>query len=582
MRKRMNSKLLLTLGILLGVLLHFPVQVVANDWRDQEPFTLTYHQISSTEGRIDVKFNTGTKRVVLPDGTTVYQNTSFKVWENGVYDFVAYNDKGQPLQRSFTVQGLDVDHAPLFTAHGLYVKVDVEAFDTLSGLDAYRYRVAGSNWSSWIPWQNKKTNEVRIPTTSNQFSFHEEREIEVEFRDVAGNIRKTESRIRLDHRYPEIVPFTQTIYTKTGDITLPLETTSYFKEPDTLIVQEDGKSTTIDLTKIDHKTTLLGRRPNIYRSDWENNIQYKVQPIQGMRELALQVVKTYRDFKGNTVQLSSDKNSRYVINVVFDSVAPTGTIWIQSENNEVLSREVLIDLTYSDATSGVKSVRVYDDQHERYLTEEQVRAGKATIPWTLSRGKDAVVYMEVTDKAGNKATFVSNPVTVSNITIDNVTITKVINPATYKNGNVNGRSMPYNMIPGGSFSFKVKYGLGEVSHERFEVTGQYRVQIVDKDDLSNILYEETLPFENRLSDGYGFSATFPLPRYYTDDAGSERAFETGDLVLLSITLKRTEIATGRVLTTDILPNGSNIMLIGKINPGGGSFIDSFIRFNELN
>jgi hypothetical protein len=566
-----------------------PTAAFASDWIDSDPFTLTYQQISSTEGVIHVHLEPGTTKVLLPDGTSVYKDTSFTVRDNGEYDFVGYNDKGQPQQRSYTVTGLDMDDAPLFTAHGLYAKLDVEAFDTLSGVDSYRYRINGGSWSNWNPWTSTNRQEIQIPTTIRTDSFYEKQPVEVEVKDVAGNVRKIQSYIRVDHEYPVITPYTQTIYTKTRTITLPFEVTSYFKEPDTLIVKEGNQTTTYDLTKLQHTTTLLGRRPAIYRSNWEDQIQYTVQPTQGGRELELEAVKTYKDFKGNVAKLSSAKDTRYVVNVVYDTEAPTGTIHIQSDNNEVLSKEVLVDLNYTDKTSGVKSVRVYDDTHERYLTDDQIAQGHCTIPWTLSKGKDAVIYMEVEDNAGNRATFVSNPVTVSNINIDDVKVTKVVNPAFYRNGNVNGFQPPYYMIAGGSFSFRVDYSLGEVDYNRFNVTGTYRVQIVDGNNPSNILYDsrkenggQDIPFTDVVTDGYGFYATFPLPRYYKDAAGNEKTFKAGDMVLLSIQLKRTEIVTGKVLTTDTLPNGSNIMSIGLLNPGGGSFIDSYVHFKELN
>lgn len=589
MSRKIHRWLVLSLFMAFLGLFLLPSFSFASNWVDSEPFVLTYRKVSSTEGRIHIQFEPGTNRVLLPNGETVYSNTTFTVRKNGVYDFVAYNSKNQPQQRSITVSDLDVDEAPLFTAHGLYVKLDVDAFDTLSGLDSYRYRVKGENWSSWKKWSSTNREEVLIPTTNRNDSFYETKTIEVEVRDVAGNIRKTESHIRVDHDYPVITPYNETIYTRTGEITIPLEVRSSFKKTDTLTITESGRKSTYDLTKIEHTTTLLGRRPAIYLSDWEDNIKYQVEPTQGLRTIELEVIKTYKDFKGNTVQISSAKDTRYVINVVYDTEVPTGTIWIQSDNNEVLSRDVLIDLTYSDKTSGVKSVRVFDEEKERYLTEEQIQAGKATIPWTLTKGKDAVVFMEVTDRAGNKAVFESNAVTISNITIDEVKVTKVINPAFYRNGNVYGINPPYNMIPGGSFSFLVKYSLGYVDYNRFEVTGTYRIQIVDGNDPAKILYDsreanggKDIPFKETLADDYGFTATFPIPRHYMDSNGKRQMFKTGDIVLLSMELKREEIANGKTLTTDTLQNGSNIMIVGRIEPGDGYFIDSYIRFRERN
>lgn len=157
-----------------------PTAAFASDWIDSDPFTLTYQQISSTEGVIHVHLEPGTTKVLLPDGTSVYKDTSFTVRDNGEYDFVGYNDNGQPQQRSYTVTGLDMDDAPLFTAHGLYAKLDVEAFDTLSGVDSYRYRINGGSWSNWNPWTSTKRQEIQIPTTSRTDSFYEKQPVEVE------------------------------------------------------------------------------------------------------------------------------------------------------------------------------------------------------------------------------------------------------------------------------------------------------------------------------------------------------------------------------------------------------------------
>lgn len=561
------------------------------------PLTLTYTKVNAEKGQIKVTFGTGVKRVLLPNGTTVTQSTTIDVNENGVYDFVAYDANNRPTQQQITVSGLDVDAAPLTIAHGLNMKLHVDVFDTISGVEAYRYKLDNAGtWSSWIPYKNDNSHDVLIPTTNSTNSFMEERSMMVEVKDKAGNVRTTQTSFRVDHYYPEIQDYSETIYTRTGKIYIPLVTTSYFKSPEQLKVKEGTKETTIDLTKLKKTETLLSRRPNRYKTDWGNNIPYQFTSSPGMKNLELVVSKFYTDFKGNRIELSSGSLAKKTIKVVYDTQAPTGTIRIDAnEKNEVPSQEVNLLLTYNDDLSGVEQVRVYEGSKEYYLTQEEIKSGKLTLPWVLSVEKDGQVFMDVTDKAGNTATFASNIVTVNNFHITGFTLTDVVNPAgPYKDANgvirdfpVHGLSWQFNgnqvrMIAGGSFSFKLYYSMGLVDPSRYVVSGTYKVTLVEGNQIVYTSYEipYTQGFDGSNPSGDpGFMATFHLPSTKADG----QVFKDGTMVYLTSTLKRVEKSTGKtdfVSFEDPDSLGNLIGIVGHYE--GARALDDMVRFNQRN
>lgn len=563
-----------------------PPSVIADS---SQPISLTFQEISSDTGKIQVSFGSGTQSVLLPDGTKVTSSTSIQVTNNGEYDFVAYDTNGRPTQQTITVSGLDVDPAPVTIAEGLYFKLHVAAFDSISQMNSYRYKLDdASSWSDWTPYQDTNSHEIKIPVTSRTDSFVGDRSVMVEFKDNAGNIKSVETPFRVDHYYPEIESYNKTIYTNTGHISIPLVTDSYFKNPDKLTIEEGSKVTTKDLTQIDPTETLLSRRPNQYKADWGNDITYDVDKTQGLKKLNLTVSKSYTDFKGNRVDLSSDEATETVLNVVYDTEKPTGTVHIEANSKgEVLSHEVTVDLSFKDEMSGVDTVRVYEKgtNKEYYLTPDEIKTGNVKIPWVLSLDKDGQVMMDVTDKAGNTATFESNKVTVSNIQVTGFDLTNVVNPAAdfpdkgyswqFDGNNVH-------MIAGGNFTFNIYYDLGFVDPNRFVVSGTYKVTMVDDNGVvyesADIPYKQGFDEDNSMGDA-GFTATFTLP---SKKANGE-PFNDGTKVYISSTLKRVEKADGSTLTTKFEnPNtiGNFIGVVGHYN--GAMSIDDMVRFNEKN
>lgn len=582
-------------GLIVAPTILPPTQVIAAT--TTAPLTLTYSKVNAETGQIKVTFGTGVKRVLLPTGTSVTQSTSIEVKENGTYDFVAYDANERPTQQQITVSGLDVDSAPITIANGLYMKLHVDVFDTISGVDSYRYKLDNtSTWSSWIPYQGKNSHDILIPATSSTSSFIDNRSMVVEIKDKAGNVKTTQSNFRVDHYYPEIQAYQDTIYTNTGKITIPLITNSYFKSPEKLTIKEGTKVTPVDLTKVKSTETLLSRRPNLYKTDWGNKITYEVAHTQGARNLELVVTKSYIDFKGNRVDLSSDRVTKRVVNVIYDTVAPTGTVRILANaKNEVSSHNVTLDLSFLDEMSGVAKVRVYEGNKEYTLTQAELKDGHFTLPWTLSMGKDGQVFMDVTDKAGNSATFTSNKVTVSNLQISGFTLTDVVNPTgPYKDTNgtikefpANGLNWQFNgnqvrMVAGGNFSFKLYYDIGFVNPNRYVVSGTYKVTLVE--GTQTVYTSPDIPYtqgfnENNPSGDAGFSATFALPSVKSNG----QPFNDGTKVYITSSLKRVEKADGSTINATFQSPNSSGNLIGIIGHYDGAMsMNDMVRFNEKN
>ena len=205
--------------------------------------------------------------------------------------------------------------------------------------------------------------------------------------------------------------------------------------------------------------------------------------------------------------------------------------------------------------------------------------------------------MDVVDRAGNKRTYESNDVIISNINVSNFKITDVVNPAIYASETFETREWPFNgehvsMLAGSNFDFEIHYDLSDVNPNRYKITGEYRITIVD--DGEEIYRSEPVPYHpndhpsgehhrkgDKDEDGHGyFATTFTLPSIDEND----QPFSETAKVYISSELKRTEIADGTVITTtfenELSEYGNLIGILGHYGEGGSVSIDDMIRFNQ--
>jgi len=561
--------------------------------------TLTFSQTTDTEGEISVRLGSNTSRVLLPDGSSTTSNTTFVVRENRIYDFVSYNSNNRPTQHHIEVTELDVDPAPLTTANGLTIKLNVEALDTISDVKDFRYRLeSSSRWSSRIAYNPAIAQEITIPDPRDG-SYVDDEAVVVQVRDHANNLTEVKTEFRIDNYHPVIKSDDSRIYTNDSTITLPLTVESYFKIPEKLIVEEGSKERTYQLEDYNPVQTSLQRRPDLFLLDYEDQINYTVDTtFEGPRDVVYNVIKSYTDFKGNTRHLPSIEASNHRVEVVFDVTKPTGNIEIQSDDNgEVLTHDVLIDLSFYDQY-GVDSVRVYEGSNEYILTDSEVRAGRLTdLPWTLG-GSNRKVYMDVTDRAGNVSTFESNEVVISNIYVSGFELTDVVNPIVYREEQPFVKKVwPYDgstvsMLPGGNFDFSIYYNLTDVEPdpEVFFISGKYQITIIDDGEVKyqsdEIQYKtDDIPvgerFDNQNEYGdEGFATTFTLPNVDINDEPFNRTAK----VSLTSEITRERYEDGQVLTTtfesDLSDYGSLIGTFDHNEPSDSVSIDDLIRFNH--
>jgi len=99
------------------------------------------------------------------------------------------------------------------------------------------------------------------------------------------------------------------------------------------------------------------------------------------------------DHAGNT------RTSTSTFTVKVDTVAPTGSILINNDAAYTNSTSVTLNLTYTDATSGVSQVRYSNDG---IWDTEPWESPSASKPWTLPAGDGTkMVYYQIKDAAGN-------------------------------------------------------------------------------------------------------------------------------------------------------------------------------------
>jgi len=122
-------------------------------------------------------------------------------------------------------------------------------------------------------------------------------------------------------------------------------------------------------------------------------------------------VKTvYVQFRDNAGLISSF----YTDTIILDTVAPTGSITINSGNpTYTTTASVTLYLTYFDATSGVDKVRYSNDG---VWDTEPWETPAATKAWTLTAGDGTkTVYYQIKDKAGLLSTTYSDTIILDTV-----------------------------------------------------------------------------------------------------------------------------------------------------------------------
>ncbi|HNX68286.1 MAG TPA: interleukin-like EMT inducer domain-containing protein [Candidatus Omnitrophota bacterium] len=254
------------------------------------------------------------------------------------------------------------------------VTLNLLASDAGSGLYQLRYSAdQGVTWSAWQTATATANPTVTIPDGDG------EKTVLYEISDKAGNIARFSDTIILDRAAP------------TGTVTVN-EGAAYMN--DTLL--------RLSINMTDPLSGMANMRFSSDGTTWSvwyeyrSSTNYSVPAGDGTKKFYAQ----FRDWAGNTYQTMNT--------IVLDTVAPTGSVKINNGDATTTSRNVTLQLTGADSSSGVNAMRFSSDG----ATWSDWEAFAATKELTLSAGTgDKEVRFQMKDKAGNTSAVYTDTIT---------------------------------------------------------------------------------------------------------------------------------------------------------------------------
>ncbi|MEJ2248623.1 MAG: right-handed parallel beta-helix repeat-containing protein [Candidatus Lokiarchaeota archaeon] len=234
--------------------------------------------------------------------------------------------------------------------------------DITSGVNQVRYSNDGILWSNWQAPSNTKLWTLTSGDGSKTVYY--------QIKDNAGLIFQDADTIGLDTVDPtgSIIINNDNDWTKSSSVTLSLVYNDTGSGISQVRYSNDGSSW----------------------STWESPNSTKTWILSAGDNIAKVVYYEIRDNGGLIFQTSDT--------IGLDTVDPTGSIIINNDDSWTISTEVMLSLTYNDATSGVNQVRFSNDGNS-WSSWESASSSKL---WTLSVGDNLTkpVYYEISDNAG--------------------------------------------------------------------------------------------------------------------------------------------------------------------------------------
>lgn len=250
--------------------------------------------------------------------------------------------------------------------------------DDASGLYQMRFSNDGSSWSSWESFSSSKS--WTIPGGSGTKTIY------VQVKDLAGNVSSTMT----DTIYLDDVAPTGSIsingganYTTSTSVTLNLSADDNASGLDQMRFKYDGGSW----------SSWVG---------YSTSYNFSLNSTNGNRTVYVQ----FKDKAGNVSGTYSDT-------IILDTVAPSGSININSGNTYTNTRSVTLSITVSDATSGVSEMQVSNYSNFSGASWESVQATKS---FTLTSGDGTkTVYIRFKDNAGNVSVSYSDTIILDTV-----------------------------------------------------------------------------------------------------------------------------------------------------------------------
>lgn len=297
--------------------------------------------------------------------------------------YVQYSDNAGNASGSYS-DSITLDTAPptgsvSINAGATYatspsVTLNLSASDSLSGVSQMRTQNSGGSWTAWEPYATSKAWALVAGDGSKT--------VNVQFVDNAGNISSTYSdSIILDTVKP------------TGSISINGGATYTASTSVTLNLSASDATSGLDVMRFSNNGSTW--------SSWESyntSKSWTLTATEGNQWVYVQ----YRDHAGHVSDNYSDS-------IILDTISPTGTIQVNGGAAYTTSSGVTLNLSASDATSGVNDMRFSND-NSTWSSWEAYSTSKA---WTLSGGDGTkTVYVQYRDHAGNVSGSYSDTITL--------------------------------------------------------------------------------------------------------------------------------------------------------------------------
>ena len=502
------------------------ITAFANEKTENTEDKIKISELERTDKHVvlSIKKDKDIKKIKLPDGNWVTNEIfNYTINKNGSYDFLMENSEGKIKSLNYTITGL---RASYLITNNPNVRLRLSSSDLLSGVSSMRFKnEQGGAWSNYEAF--KETKDWTLDNTEGLKTVY------ATFRDVAGN-ESTEvfDKIILDKSAPEITVFTINNgdrYTKSQNVKLNINAVDTYSEISKLLISNDN----VNWTEVPYSTSV----------DWT------LSAGSGQKTVYLKVVDTL----GNT---SNAKTS----SIYLDNVLPTGQIKINNGQSLTNSRNVKLQLNFSDAHSGVKRVSILEK--DKVYNFPTVPNSPTEIDWTLSHGATGQVTLEVEDIAGNIYRTNSNVINISTLEISQFRLTNVVNPS------INFKPLtwtfpPQEMKAGANISFDMNYSLELDDKTTSTMVGEYYIEIIGDGGYHKVIQAK---YDNSILNGFEATATLP------NDAPNGAKVYLTSKVTATLT-NDTETFTNEAF----FPSKTEKALIGTINKN----IKQDIIFNEI-
>ncbi len=315
----------------------------------------------------------------------------------------------------------------------------------------YRFSEDNITWSEWT--HIRETVRVTSPRATGTFSFVPEDgdgfyQFQTRAEDLLGNVETLSHGGDVTVALDTVAP--------TGSIMILGDLDGVTSQPELRIGLTYHDGMTGHLENATGGTLLLTsvsqHDPETDRN-WmlaEPEIDLTLQGWDGTWTIWMQV----RDLAGHVSPV-------YSVQILLDTTQPNGTIAIADGAHRIATSDIMVELTFEDATSGVVSIRLSNDgvwDNEAWLLVD------TTLNWTLATGEGMrSVFLQVLDRAGWVSETVADHVVVDlEAPFGNVSIVSISG---------------YTASPNVILKLEYRDNLSRVTHVRLSNNGTWRDEV---------------------------------------------------------------------------------------------------------